>query len=195
MTMITIGILIFPQVEELDFVGPFEVLSYANKLQADSTKVLIVAENLQPVQAFNGLKIIPDTDFAGCPPLDILVVPGGKGRMKTMHDPIVRDFVLCQAKNARYVTSVCTGAFILAEAGLLHGRSATTYFTALPELAGYPAIKAEKAKVVQDGNVITSAGVSSGLELGFYVLTLLFGSDFAQEVANKIEYDIDVTKI
>ncbi|EAX47369.1 ThiJ/PfpI domain protein [Thermosinus carboxydivorans Nor1] len=193
--MVTIGILIFPQVEELDFVGPFEVLSYPNKLRSESTKVLTVAETINPVQAFNGLKVIPDIDFANCPPLDIIVVPGGKGRMKAMHDPAIRDFILQQAKTARYITSVCTGAFILAEAGILDGKRATTYFAALPELAGYPAIHPVKSKVVQDGSVITAAGVSSGLELGFYLLKLLFGREFAQEVAAKIEYDVDVEKL
>lgn len=193
--MITVGILIFPQVEELDFVGPFEVLSYINKIQSNSTQVLLVAETQAVVPAFNGLKVIPDSTFEDCPQLDILVVPGGKGRFSAMKNKKISQFLLLQSKQANYITSVCTGAFILAEAGLLNGKKATTYHEAFSELASYPQITVEKAKVVQDGNLITGAGVSSGMELGFYLLKLLFGAKLAQEVAVKIEYDIDINHI
>lgn len=193
--IITIGILIFPQVEELDFVGPFEVLSYMNKIKPDSTKIMLVAEKAEPLQAFNGLKILPDITLANCPCLDILVVPGGKGRLSAMHNPEIKKFVLRQSECAKYTTSVCTGAFILAEAGLLNGRKATTYHTALSELAMYNTTTVNNAKVVQDGNIITGAGVSSGIELGLYILKLLFGNTLAQEVADKIEYNITINKV
>ena len=190
--MIKIGVLIFPQVEEMDFVGPFEVLSYINKLKPNSAEVFLVAEKSDVIQAFNGMKIVPEYSFDTCPDLDILVVPGGKGRFEAMHNPKIREFVLNQAKNTRYMTSVCTGAFILATAGLLDGKKATTYHTALEELETYHAIAIKQTKVVQDGNIITAAGVTSGLELGFYLLKLLFGSDLAKEVAEKIEYAVDI---
>jgi cyclohexyl-isocyanide hydratase len=189
--VITIGIIVFPQVEELDFVGPFEVLSYINKVRADSTKVLVVAESLEPLSGFNGLKIIPDTTLQECPPLEIIVAPGGKGRLAAMKNLAIRQFILRQRGSARYVTSVCTGAFLLAEAGLLTGKKATTYHTAFAELAAY-SVDVVAAKVVRDGNIVTAAGVSSGLELGFYLLRELFGDDLSQEVARKIEYDVDV---
>lgn len=189
--MITIGIIVFPQVEELDFVGPFEVLSYINKVRPDSTRVLVVAESPEPLGGFNGLKIIPDTTLQDCPPLDVIVAPGGKGRMAAMKNPAIRQFILRQRATARYTTSVCTGAFLLAEAGLLTGKKATTYHTALAELAAY-SVQVITAKVVRDGDIVTAAGVSSGLELGFYLLRELFGADLSQEVARKIEYDIDV---
>lgn len=188
--MITIGILIFPQVEELDFVAPYEIVSYINKITPASTQVFIIAGGNKPVQAFNGLKIIPDITLDECPPLDILIVPGGKGRNIAMHDIALKSFITRQASTAMYIASVCTGAFLLAEAGLLEGRRATTYHTALAELAAYPNVTVEKRKVVQDGNIITAAGVSSGLELGFYLLNLLFGRDAAQTVADKIEYEL-----
>lgn len=190
--MLKIGVLIFPQVEEMDFVGPFEVLNYINKLQPNSTEVFLVAEKPEVIQAFNGMKIVPDYSLETCPALDILVVPGGKGRFEAMHNPRIREFVLNQAKHTKYMTSVCTGAFILAEAGLLNGKKATTYHTALAELQTYNTIAVSQTKVVQDGNIITAAGVTSGLELGFYVLKLLFGSDLAKEVADKIEYTVDI---
>lgn len=192
--MIKVGILLFPQVEELDFVAPFEVLSYINKLQPNSTHVMLVAENPEFVTAFNGLKIIPDITIAEAPQFDVIVIPGGKGRMAAMKNPVIRQFVLTQSTQTKYTTSVCTGAFILAEAGLLTNKKATTYHTALGELAGY-SVDVQKQKVVKDGKIITGAGVSSGLELGLYVLKLLFGPELAQEVADKIEYQIDVSKL
>ncbi len=193
--MIKVGILIFPQVEELDFVGPFEVLSGINKFQPNSTKLLLVAETAAVIPAFNGMRVVPDVTFTDCPQLDILVVPGGKGRLQAMHNEGIKNFIVEQAKQAQYITSVCTGAFILAEAGLLNGKKATTYHTAFAELATYPHIVVEKAKVVQDGNIITCAGVSSGMELGFYLLKKVFGLEAAQIVAANIEYDIDINHI
>lgn len=163
-----------------------------NKVTPASVRVLTVAASPEPVQAFNGLKVIPDITMDECPQLDVLIVPGGKGRLTAMHDMTIRSFISRQLPTVKYLTSVCTGAFILAEAGLLAGKRATTYHTALDELATYTSVTVEKRKVVQDGNIITSAGVSSGLELGFYLLSLLFGRDAAQTVADRIEYDVQV---
>lgn len=189
--MITIGILIFPQVEELDFVGPFEVLHYINKIQANSTQVLLIAESIEPICGFNGMKVIPDTTLHSCPRLDILVVPGGKGRMVAMKNSQIQKFIQEQMSTVTYMTSVCTGAFLLAEAGLLTGKKATTYHTTFSELAAY-SVEVISAKVVADGKIITAGGVSSGLELGFYILKKLFGVALSQEVAKKMEYDVDV---
>ncbi|MBP1680525.1 MAG: Isonitrile hydratase [Proteobacteria bacterium] len=190
--MITIGIVIFPNVEELDFIGPFEVLSYINKIQAHSTKVLLIAPSLEPVHAFNGLRVFPDLTLENCPKLDILLFPGGKGRTQWMKEPLMQDFIKQHYEELTYLTSVCTGAFFLAEAGVLLGREATTYHSAFDELAEY-GVNVVTSKVVQDGKIITAGGVSSGLELGFYLLRELFSAPVAQEVADKIEYKIDVT--
>ena len=187
--MVRIGIVIFPDVEELDFVGPFEVLSYINKITPNSTEVLLIAPSKEAVRAFNGLKVLPDTTLLESPKLDILLFPGGKGRITWMQEPSIKAFIEAQ-KEARYITSVCTGAFFLAENGLLQGKKATTYHTALEELAAY-GIDVLAQKVVHDGNIITSAGVSSGIELGFYLLKLLFGDKMAYEVAKRIEYKVD----
>ena len=192
--MLTIGVLLFPQVEELDFVGPFEVLSYINKIQPASTKVMLIAEAAEPVEAFNGMRVIPDVTMANCPQLDILVVPGGKGRYTAMKNTAIQEFIQRQAQKAKHITSVCTGAFLLAEAGLLENKKATTYHTAFAELAEY-SVQVLPQKVVREDNIITAAGVSSGIELGLYLLKEEFGVALAQEVADKIEYDIDVTKI
>jgi len=190
--MIKIGILIFPQVEEMDFVAPFEVLSYINKIVANSSQVVLIAEKMELIQAYNGLKIFPDYSFENCPRLDILIVPGGKGRLDAMYNPKIKDFVVHQSKQVQYIASVCTGAFILAEAGLLEGKKATTYHSAFKELQHYNTIVIENTKVVHDDKVITSAGVTSGLELGFYILKILFGSVLAKEVASKIEYAVNI---
>ncbi|MGE4589659.1 MAG: DJ-1/PfpI family protein [Acidaminococcaceae bacterium] len=192
--MLTVGILLFPQVEELDFVGPFEILSYINKIRPESTKVMLIAETAEPVEAFNGMKIIPDVTIANCPQLDILVAPGGKGRYAAMKNTAIKEFIQQQAQKAKYITSVCTGAFLLAEAGLLKNKKATTYHTAFAELAAY-SVEVLPQKVVRAGNIITAAGVSSGIELGLYILREEFGAAVAQEAADNIEYAIDVTKI
>jgi len=192
--MITIGIVIFKDVEELDFIAPFEVLSYINKLQANSTKVLLVAPSLEPIQAFNGLRILPDVTFESCPSLDVLIFPGGKGRLQWMKDASMQNFIQKHYEEVTYLTSVCTGAFFLAEASLLMDKEATTYHTAFDELAAY-GVTVVSSKVVRDGKIITAGGVSSGLELGFYLLRELFGIDLAQEVAKKIEYTIDITSL
>jgi len=192
--MLTVGILLFPQVEELDFVGPFEILSYVNKIRPESTKVLLIAEMAEPVEAFNGMRVIPDVTMEECPQLDILVAPGGKGRYAAMKNIAIQKFIQKQAQKAKYITSVCTGAFLLAEAGLLKNKRATTYHTAFAELAAY-SVQVLPEKVVRENNIITAAGVSSGIELGLYLLKEEFGAAVAQEVADKIEYEIDVTKI
>jgi len=182
---------IFPDVEELDFIAPFEVLSYINKVQPSSTQILLIAPTLEIVHAFNGLKVVPDVSFETAPQCDILIFPGGKGRTKWMKESSVHAFLTRQKEHVRFVTSVCTGAFFLAEAGLLKDKNATTYFTAFDELSAY-GVHVITSKVVQDGTIITAGGVSSGLELGFYLLRELFGAKLAQEVAMKIEYTIDI---
>jgi cyclohexyl-isocyanide hydratase len=187
-----IGILLFPGVEELDFVGPFEVLSYVNKIIPNSVQVSLVAESTGELRAFNGLRILPDMTIDACPALDVLVVPGGKGRLTAMKNANLRQFIRRQATQARFIASVCTGAFLLAEAGLLTGCKATTYHECLDELARYEGVEVVATKVVPAGRIVTAGGVSSGLELGFYLLRELFDADTARLVARKIEYSAEL---
>ncbi|NCB53846.1 MAG: DJ-1/PfpI family protein [Epsilonproteobacteria bacterium] len=189
--MLHIGIVIFPQVEELDFVAPFEVLSYMNKIQPNSTRVLLIAPSLEPIEAFNGLKIIPHESYKTAPSLDILIFPGGKGRIRWMKDASTLAFLHRQYPSLSYLASVCTGAFFLAEAGLLQGKKATTHAKAFNELADY-GIQVVSSKIVREGKIISAGGVSSGLELGFYLLKELFGTQAAREVAENIEYTVDI---
>ena len=192
--MLNVGILIFPGVEELDFVGPFEVLSYLNKVIPESTRMLLVSETSDAVKAYNGMRVLPDVTIETCPDLDILVVPGGKGRLIAMKNPHLIQFIKNQVPHARYIASVCTGAFLLAEAGLLTGKKATTYHEVLEDLSGYD-VQVVTDKVVPQGQIITAGGVSSGIELGFYLLRELFGAQTARQVARKIEYEVDVTSL
>jgi cyclohexyl-isocyanide hydratase len=164
MSLFNIGFIIFPDLTQLDFTGPLQVLS---RLPQSATH--IVAKSESPVPSDCGLGLVPTHTFANCPPLDLLCVPGGSyGVVRAIGDREIIEFVRRQAGAAKYVTSVCTGAFILGVAGLLKGRRATTHwaFTDLLPLVG---ATHEKARVVRDGNVITAGGVTSGIDFGLTV--------------------------
>ncbi|MHC1684138.1 MAG: DJ-1/PfpI family protein [Clostridiaceae bacterium] len=185
--MINIGILIFEKIEELDFVGPFEVLSYVNKIKSDSTSVWLISDEKQIIQGYNGLRFFADYTVDNCPHLDALIVPGGQGRKSAMKNIKILNFIKSRYIELKYLSSVCTGSLIIGSTGLLKGKYATTYHTAFDELSEMGAI-VEKSKIVQDGNIITGAGVSSGIDVGLYLLSKLFDEAIAQQVADKIEY-------
>ena len=204
-----VGIVVFPGVEALDFVGPYEVFSVAHAHAAppaDAPKgtpgrmdylfdVKVVAATTDPVAVRGGLKVIPTTTFKDCPQVDILVVPGGRGKDDALKDKALIGWVAKQAAKAEVVTSVCTGAFVLAEAGLLDGKEAATHQLAVKDLrAKYPKVKvvAEK-RVVEDGNVVTAAGVSSGLDMSLRVVGKLHGDGVAGMAAQIIEYPYPAT--
>jgi cyclohexyl-isocyanide hydratase len=179
-----IGFVIFPDLTQLDFTGPLQVLA---RLPQSTTR--IVAKSAAPVPSDCGLSLLPTCTFADCRPLDLICVPGGvKGVIGAIGDRETIEFVRAQAKNAKYVTSVCTGAFILGVAGLLVGRRATTHwaYTAL-----LPAVGAtyEKARIVQDGNVITAGGVTAGIDFGLSVVAEIAGETAARAIQLGIEYD------
>ncbi|MDP4147080.1 MAG: DJ-1/PfpI family protein [Bacillota bacterium] len=185
--MINIGIVVFEKIEELDFIGPFEVLSYVSKIRTESVNVWLISAGEQVVKAYNGLRFFTDYTIDNCPKLDVLVVPGGKGRLAAMKNNKILDFIKNRYTELKYLASVCTGSLIIGAAGLLKDKSATTYHTAFDELVELGAI-VKKSKVVQDGKIITGAGVSSGIDVGLYLLSKLFDEATAQEVADKIEY-------
>jgi cyclohexyl-isocyanide hydratase len=184
MSSFNIGFVIFPDLTQLDFTGPLQVLS---RLPQSATH--IVAKSESPVPSDCGLGLVPTHTFANCPPLDLLCVPGGSyGVVRAIGDREIIEFVRRQAGAAKYVTSVCTGAFILGVAGLLKGRRATTHwaFTDLLPLVG---ATHEKARVVRDGNVITAGGVTSGIDFGLTVAAEIAGERAAQTIQLGIEYD------
>jgi transcriptional regulator GlxA family with amidase domain len=193
-----VGILVFDDVEVLDFAGPFEVFSRTrltpgleSRRSDDSApfNVFTVAPRPGPVVAVGGLRVVPHFDFTNAPPIDILVVPGGFGTRPLMEDAAVLAWLRRTAVAAQRVTSVCTGALLLAQAGLLAGRRATTHWSALDRLAGLDAtiIVAGGQRVVEDG-IISSAGVSAGIDMAFEVVKTICGREVAEETARYIEY-------
>jgi transcriptional regulator GlxA family with amidase domain len=193
-----VGILIFDQVEVLDFAGPFEVFS---RTRVDPSRDALrteegapfrpftVAKSSTPVIATGGLKVLPDHTFADAPRIDLLVVPGGFGTRPLLGDQPTLDWVRAAAAGARQVTSVCTGSMVLTQAGLLDGRRATTHWAALSELEalGHGVQVVRDARWVDDG-IISSAGVSAGIDMAFYVVEKLLGKEVADRTARNIDY-------
>jgi cyclohexyl-isocyanide hydratase len=178
-----IGFVIFPNLTQLDFTGPLQVL---NRLP--DANIYIVAKSLDPVPSDSVLSIPPTATFQNCPPLDLICIPGGSGVAQAMVDAETIAFVRRQAESARYITSVCTGAFVLGMAGLLRGRRATTHWAYTDLLSRVGAIH-EKSRVVWDGNVVTAGGVTSGIDFALRIVAEIAGDEVAQSVQLSIEYD------
>lgn len=183
MTTFDIGFVIFPNLTQLDLTGPLEVLH-----RLPESKIHIVAKSLDPVPSDCGLTLFPTTTFKDCCQLDLICVPGGGGVVGIMTDRETVDFVRKQATGAQYITSVCTGAFVLGVAGLLKGRRATTHwaYTGLLALVG---ATFENARIVKDGNVVTAGGVASGIDFALHIATEIAGEETAQAIQLSIEYD------
>lgn len=187
MTLRRFGILLFPGVEELDFAGPWEMLRMWSLYADGPPECLLVAQAPAPVECAKGMQVLPHADFGSCPPLDALLVPGGKGTRDLTGNAAVLDFVRKQAAGAQAMLSVCTGAFVLQAAGLLAGRSATTYWSMLPSLRdlGVPVLE---QRFVHDGPVWTSAGVSAGTDMMLAYIAHVAGDDTAGKVQLSAEY-------
>jgi cyclohexyl-isocyanide hydratase len=179
----TTGFVVFPNLTQLDFTGPLQVL---HRLPGATTH--IVAKTRAPVPSDGPLTIPPTATFADCPPLDLLCVPGGFGVDQAMEDEETIAFVQREGARAKYVTSVCTGAFILGAAGLLRGKRATThwaYHHFLPRVGAIPV----KERVVRDGNTVTGGGVTAGVDFAFTMMNEIAGPAVAQAVQLGLEYD------
>lgn len=176
------GMLLFPQVQQLDLTGPHEVFS-----MAPGSEVHLIWKRQTPVRSTSGLSLTPTTTFRECPPLDVLCIPGGSGINALLQDETVLAFVREQAAGARYVTSVCTGALVLGAAGLLKGKRATTHWNAHDTLAKLGATPVE-ARVVTDGTLITAGGVTSGIDFGLTLIAELFGQAEAETIQLMLEY-------
>ena len=198
MDRLPVGIFIFDDVEVLDFAGPYEVFSRTRltpgieSRRSDDTapfRAFTVAPTANPVTATGGLRVIPDYDFASAPWIGLLVVPGGFGTRRLLEDAAALDWIRGAAVTARQVTSVCTGALLLAKAGLLAGRRATTHWGALDLLASLdPSVSVQRDQRVVDDGIITSAGVSAGIDMALGVVERLHGKEVADETAHYIEY-------
>jgi transcriptional regulator GlxA family with amidase domain len=191
-----VGILIFPDVEVLDFTGPFEVFS-VSRLREDRRReesspfeVNVIAERLEPVQASGGLRVLPDSDLANCPSLDVLVVPGGWGTRKEINNQRLIDWIAGRGKEVDTLASVCTGAILLGRAGLLAGLRATTHWRALDWMReSFPGVTVESnLHVVEDGRVLTSAGISAGIDMSLRVVARYYGEAVARATARHMEY-------
>ncbi|MFM0646479.1 DJ-1/PfpI family protein [Paraburkholderia bryophila] len=177
-----IGLLVFPRVQQLDLTGPHDVFS-----SLPDTTVHLLWKDLAPLKSSSGLTLVPDTTFDDCPPLDVICVPGGAGIGDLMEDPDTLDFIRRQASQARFVTSVCTGALVLGAAGLLRGRKATTHWAFHELLAPLGAIPV-RDRVVRDGNLITGGGVTAGIDFALTLASELVGEQQAQAVQLQLEY-------
>jgi len=186
--MRNIGILIFDRAEELDFIGPLEVFGMTAKLRPDSLHPFSVQQEGKEVKAVNGLRVIPDYSFQNCPKLAILLIPGGVGSRTEMKNSQTINFVKHASESCDLLLSVCTGALILAAAGILDGKRATTHLEALNELKAFPKISVDHQRYIRDGRVITSAGVSAGIDMALYVVKELYGSTICADVARRMEY-------
>jgi len=189
-----VAILIFDEVEVLDFAGPFEVFGVAGRANKQRLfNVYTVAARPGPVLARNRLSINPAHTFEDCPPPRILLIPGGSGTRPLLEDARVIDWIRAAAGRAELALSVCTGALLLAKAGLLDGLSATTYHTAFDELR---ALAPETTlcpglRFVDNGRVMTSAGISAGIDMALYVVGKLHGLEEAFAAARYMEYDLN----
>jgi cyclohexyl-isocyanide hydratase len=186
MPLFNVGFVIFPDLTQLDFTGPQQVLA-----RLPQSAMHIVAKSAEPVPSDSGLGLVPTHTFENCPRLDLICIPGGNnGVVEAMGDIDTIQFIRRQAITAKYVTSVCTGAFLLGVAGLLKGRRATTHW-AFTELLPLVGATHEKARIVKDGNLITAGGVTSGIDFGLSVVAEIAGDAVAQAVQLGIEYDPD----
>ena len=192
----TVGILLFDDVEVLDAFGPFEVFSVARTAEQDDGepplfRVVTIAETSDPISTRGGLVVTPHHTITDHPPLNILLIPGGFGTRATVHNATLLEWIRMQADQTDLRTSVCTGAFLYAEIGLLNGMSATTHWGSIERLrSGYPAIDVrEDVRFVDEGTIITSAGISAGIDMALHVVARLHGHDSATLTARYMEYD------
>lgn len=184
--MARIGFLAFPGVEELDLVGPWELATMWRDY-ADGPECLLVAQQKGPVRCAKGLAILAEEDFASCPPLDALVVPGGFAAFDEMKNGALVDFVRAAARGGKDVLSVCSGSFVLLAAGLLENRQATTHWKVLGQLreAG---VEVVEERFVRDGNIWSSGGVSAGMDLMLHFIAETAGAEAAASVQHNAEY-------
>ncbi|MCH8008341.1 MAG: DJ-1/PfpI family protein [Chloroflexi bacterium] len=183
-----IAFVLFPDFEELDFVGPDEVLAATAKHIDKEWRPFTVAQE-RMVKSTNGLTVQADYTFAEAPDADLVLVPGGQGTNTEVGNAELIAYIKRAGESAEYITSVCTGAFLLHKAGFLAGKRATTHWSQLDELRALGDVTVEEERWVHDGNVITAAGVSAGIDMALYLLGVLKSPQVARTVQRGIEYD------
>ena len=193
MTQTRVGILIFEDVEVLDFCGPFEVFSVTRRQRGEAKspfEVFLVAETADVVHTRGGMQVVPHVTIQDCPPLDILLVPGGRGTRPLLHNKTILNWIREQATAVETLTSVCTGSLVLAQAGLLDGLTATTHWESLDMMAErFPQVTVNRDQHwVEQGHVLTSAGISAGIDMALQVVARYEGEAVARETALQMEY-------
>jgi transcriptional regulator GlxA family with amidase domain len=186
----TVGIVLFEGAEELDWAGPWEVFTMAALGRAD-LRVVTVAEKAGPVRCAKGLRVLPDHSFDDCPKLDLVLVPGGQGTRVEAENEALLAWLGEVARQCQWVTSVCTGSLLLHGAGLTAGRRITThwgYVSAMRERAADAEVL-EGVRYVRDGNLVTAAGVSAGIDMSLWLVGQIFGVEHARQTQRLMEYD------
>mgnify|MGYP001448668284 CR=1 FL=1 len=191
-----VGIVLFDDVEVLDFCGPFEVfvstrLDEGTRMEDPSPfEALLVAETGKPIVTNGKMKVLPDCTFETCPRLDILCVPGGWGTRRELKNPVMLDWLRVRSREVETLTAVCTGSMLLGFAGLLDGRHATTHWRSLDWMReSFPSVAVEyRQHVVEDGSLLTSAGISAGIDMALKVVARYFGESVARATARHMEY-------
>ena len=190
--MTTVGVFVFPGAEELDFVGPWEVLRAWERLRPDDGQhVVMLAREEGTITCAMGMRVTPEHTWATAPPLDVLVYPGGQGTVAQLGDETIRGWVRGMAAAGTLMTSVCTGALVFADSGLLDGRPATTHWASLDHLAslGRDIELRPDDRFVDDGDVVTSSGVSAGIDMALHLVARLVSPERAREVRRYVQYD------
>jgi len=188
---VRIAIAVFEDAEELDFVGPWEVLGAWRFLYPEDVEVVMVGESTAPVTCAKGMRVLPETSWEELGEVDVVVYPGGRGTRAQLGDEKIRARLREFKERGTLMTSVCTGALVYADAGLLDGRPATTYWSAFEELLplGRDISPRPDDRFVDDGEVITAAGVSAGIDMALHLVHRLGSPDKAREVRRYIQYD------
>ncbi len=191
MSHFTVGIVLFEGAEELDWAGPWEVFTMARAGLDQDLRVVTVAQTADPVRSFNGLRVLPDHTFEDCPKLDLVLVPGGQGTRKEIDNPVILAWLAKVAAECTWVTSVCTGALLLHGAGLTSGRRITTHWGFVPSLRerAPDATVLSGVRYVRDGDVVTAAGVSAGIDMSLWLVGQIWGVAHARNTQRFMEYD------
>jgi transcriptional regulator GlxA family with amidase domain len=182
------GFLLFEDLEELDLVGPWEMISIWSKNFGGPENCLMIGEKEEPVKCYNGMIITPHVSFSDTPELDYILIPGGIGTRKEAKNNFLIDFVANRTKTCKVILSVCTGSFILHSAGLLKNKKATTHFSMLDNLRSFTDVEVVEKRFVKDGKVWTSAGVSAGIDMALELIVQEAGEDTAGMIQLYAEY-------
>jgi transcriptional regulator GlxA family with amidase domain len=188
--LITIGVLIFDDAEELDFVGPWEVFASAREAGKD-LQVVTVAQSREAIRCAKGMRVLPDHSFEDAPPLDIVMVPGGQGTRQEIDNPVLIEWLRKVGESCTWVTSVCTGSLLLSGAGFTDGRRITTHWGFIDALREYApkATVLTRVRYVRDGKLVTAAGVSAGIDMALWLIGEIYEPEFARSIQHYIEYD------